>query len=207
MGPRHRRLAIALVAAVSAAAFGAPAAEAQIGDGSLALRFDPEPLGDEIFRRPPLEHEGRYVVIHLTENRVYVMDGREVRWSAPVATGTGFRVEGAGQEWHFETPRGTFQVQRKEKDPVWIMPDWAFVEAGRPVPPRDSPERRRAGMLGTSAVYIGYELALHGTDRPELVLNPNPDDRRVSHGCIRLTNEDARTLYHLVEVGTPVLIY
>ena len=187
----------------------AASAVAQLGpdDGALALRFDPAPLAGEVFRRPPLERDGRYVVIRLAENRVYVMDGADVRWSAPVATGTGFRVEGSGRTWHFATPRGTFRVQRKETDPVWIMPDWAFVEAGRPVPPLSSPERRRKGMLGTSAVYIGYELALHGTNRPELVLNPNPDDRRVSHGCIRLTNEDARTLYHLVEVGTPVLIY
>lgn len=90
---------------------------------------------------------------------------------------------------------------------MWIKPDWAYIEAGQPVPPPGSPERRQEGMLGTSAIYIGYELALHGTNNPELVLDPNPDDRRVSHGCIRLTNEDARRLYHLVEVGTPVLIY
>mgnify|MGYP002032576303 CR=1 FL=1 len=31
--------------------------------------------------------------------------------------------------------------------------------------------------------------------------------RRVSHGCIRLTNEHAHELMHMVEVGTPVLIY
>jgi lipoprotein-anchoring transpeptidase ErfK/SrfK len=38
-------------------------------------------------------------------------------------------------------------------------------------------------------------------------MNPDPDARRVSHGCIRLTNENARELMHMVEVGTPVLIY
>lgn len=185
----------------------AASATAQTDDGGLALRFDSAPLADDVFRRPPLHHEGRYVVIHLAENRLYLLDGDAVRWSAPVATGAGFRVEGGDRSWHFETPRGTFRVQRKEKDPVWIMPDWAFVEAGEPVPPPGSPARRRRGMLGTSAIYIGYELALHGTNEPELVLNPDPDARRVSHGCIRLTNADARTLYHLVDVGTPVLIY
>lgn len=194
-------------AALAGLAFGAAPGAAQFGNGALALRFDSTPLDGDAFPRPPLHLQGRYVVIRLAENRVYVMDGAEVRWTAPVATGTGFRVEGGGQAWHFATPRGAFRVQRKETDPVWIMPDWAFVEAGRPVPPLDSPLRRRKGMLGTSAVYIGYQLALHGTNRPDLVLNPDPEDRRVSHGCIRLTNEDARTLYHLVDVGTPVLIY
>lgn len=185
----------------------AGSAAAQLGSGFPALRFEPEPPGSASFHRPPLPIDESYVMIRLEENRLYYMDGARVRWTAPVATGTGFRMQGAGQSWEFGTPRGVFRVQRKEKDPVWIMPDWAFVERGLPVPPRDSPERRRRGMLGTSAVYIGYELAMHGTDSPELVLHPNPDDRRVSHGCIRLTNEDARTLYHLVDVGTPVLIY
>jgi lipoprotein-anchoring transpeptidase ErfK/SrfK len=29
----------------------------------------------------------------------------------------------------------------------------------------------------------------------------------VSHGCIRLRNEDIETLYRLVPTGTPVYIY
>jgi hypothetical protein len=155
----------------------------------------------------PLDPGEPYIVIRLAENRLLLAEGREVIWSAPVATGTGFRLEGAGTSWAFDTPRGVFRVERKEKDPVWIMPDWAFVEQGRPVPPPDSPARRQEGMLGSTALYIGYELAIHGTDRPELVLHPDPDARRVSHGCIRMTDEDARRLFHLVEVGTLVLIY
>lgn len=163
--------------------------------------------GASPFLEAPLPTQELYVVIRLAENHLYVMRGNTLVWSAPVATGTGFRLEGAGRAWEFDTPRGVFRVQHKEKDPVWIKPDWAFVKEGKPIPPLGSPLRREQGMLGTSAIYIGYELAMHGTDKPELVLNPDPEERRVSHGCIRLTNEDARTLYHLVEVGTPVLIY
>lgn len=164
-------------------------------------------VGRELFLEPPLRVDGRYVVIRLAENRLYVLEGRRVIWSAPVGTGTGFRLEDGGRAWQFDTPRGVFRVQRKEKDPVWIKPDWAYIKEGKPVPPLHSPERREKGMLGTSAIYIGYELALHGTSEPELVLRPDPEQRRISHGCIRLTNEDARTLYHLVDVGTPILIY
>ena len=61
--------------------------------------------------------------------------------------------------------------------------------------------------MGTTAVYLGDGLAIHGTNNPTLLLNPDPEKRRVSHGCIRLTNEAARELYHLIDVGTPVLIY
>ncbi|HEX7048618.1 MAG TPA: L,D-transpeptidase [Longimicrobiales bacterium] len=182
------------------------AAAAQAPAASLALGFAAAP-GQVLFDDAPLHPDGRYILIRLAENRLYLMEHERAVWSAPVATGTGFRLEGTGRAWQFSTPRGVFRVQRKELDPVWIKPDWAFIEEGRPVPPLDSPLRREPGMLGTTALYIGYELALHGTSRPELVLRPDPDERRVSHGCIRLTNEDARTLYHLVEVGTPVLIY
>ena len=155
----------------------------------------------------PLDPGRPYIVIRLADNRLDLVDGADILWSAPVATGTGFRLEGAGESWEFDTPRGLFRVERKEKDPVWIMPDWAFVERGERVPPPDSPRRRRAGMLGSTALYIGHELAIHGTANPELVLNPDPDARRVSHGCIRMTDEDARRLFHEVEVGTLVLIY
>lgn len=171
-----------------------PAALATPGDGPR-------------FIDAPLQTDGSYVVIRLAENRLMVMEGRDVLWSAPVATGNGFRLEGAGQQWSFDTPRGVFRVERKEKDPVWIMPDWAFIERGEPVPPPDSPLRERPGTLGSTALYIGYDLAIHGTDRPELVLDPDPENRRVSHGCIRMTDEDARRLFHAVDVGALVLIY
>lgn len=149
----------------------------------------------------PSEVAGRHVVVSLEAHRLYVVESGRVLWSAVIGTGTGTRLAGSGQTWDFSTPRGMFRVQAKQKDPVWFLPDWYFVERGERVPPPDSPLRRREGELGTSALFLGEEIAIHGTDRPELL----GDD--VSHGCIRVTNEDARRLYHEVGVGTPVLIY
>lgn len=143
----------------------------------------------------------RHIVVSLDEHRLYVVESGRVLWSAVVGTGTGTRLAGAGQTWDFSTPRGMFRVQVKQKDPVWFLPDWYFVERGEAVPPPDSPARRREGELGTSALFLGEEIAIHGTDKPELL------GEDVSHGCIRVTNEDARRLYHEVDVGTPVLIY
>ncbi len=191
--------------ACALAALGATGARAQ-ADG-LAVRFDPGDEPSQLFDQAPLHTAARYIVIRLAENRLYLFDGDRVLFSAPVGTGTGFRLEGRGREYHFATPRGIFRVQAKEKDPVWIRPDWSFIEDHKPVPPFNSPLRREPGTLGTTALYIGYELAMHGTDHPDLVLRPDPETRRVSHGCIRLTNEDARRLYYLADVGTPVLIF
>lgn len=144
---------------------------------------------------------GRAVVISLERHRLEVYQDGRLAWATPVGTGTGTRLAGAGQRWDFSTPRGMFRVQAKQKDPVWFLPDWHFVEKGLPVPPPDAPERRVPGALGTSALYLGEEIAIHGTNEPERL----GDD--VSHGCIRVSNEAARQLYHEVEVGTPVLIY
>ena len=157
--------------------------------------------------RPLVQHDGPYVVVHLAENRVLVMEGTDVVWSAPAGTGNGFELEGQGQEWTFTTPVGMFHVLRKEKDPLWLTPDWWYVQRGLAIPPSNQ-RNEVAGTLGTSALFLGDGIAIHGTDRPELLINfIDPDDRRVSHGCIRLTNEAARELYHRVSVGTPVLIF
>ncbi len=173
----------------------------------LALTFDPGIEDAPLFDRAPLHTDGRYVVIRLAENRLYLFEHERVLWSAPVGTGTGFRLEGRGRSYKFATPRGVFRVQAKERDPVWIRPDWDFIENKQPIPPLDSPLRREPGTLGATAIYIGFELAMHGTDKPELVLRPDPNTRRVSHGCIRLTDEDARKLFYMVDIGTPVLIF
>jgi len=200
-----RRALGAVLALLALSALAAAPARAQ-ADG-LALAFDPGVDDAPLFDRAPLHTDGRYVVIRLADNRLYVFEHGHVRWSAPVGTGTGFRLQGRGRSYHFSTPRGIFRVQAKEKNPVWIRPDWNFIERNLPIPSLDSPLRRVPGTLGTTAVYIGFDLAMHGTDKPDLVLRSDPDSRRVSHGCIRLTNEDARKLFYLVDLGTPVLIY
>lgn len=160
-----------------------------------------------ILDRPLIEHDGPYVVVHLAENRVFLMEGAEVTWSAPAGTGTGFRLAGQGKRWTFTTPKGLFTVKRKEKDPIWEAPDWYYVERGQRIPPLDHPSRRIPGVMGNTAIYLGDGIAIHGTNSPGLLLNPDPEQRRISHGCIRLTNESARELYHMVDVDTPVLVY
>jgi hypothetical protein len=166
--------------------------------GSLA---EPPRAGERPERVPRDPLAGLHVVIDLDDNELRFMDGRQALWSGPVGTGTGLTLTSKeGAEWEFSTPNGIFYVQRKEEDPVWILPDWYFVKQGRPIPPENSPLRRLPGALGAAAVYLSDEIAIHGTDRPELL------GQRVSHGCIRLSNENALRLFHNVQVGTPIVI-
>lgn len=69
------------------------------------------------------------------------------------------------------------------------------------IPPFGTNQRKYKGVLGTHRLVLGDGYALHGTDKPESI------GRSVSHGCVRLRNEDIAALYGMVEVGTPVYIY
>jgi lipoprotein-anchoring transpeptidase ErfK/SrfK len=69
------------------------------------------------------------------------------------------------------------------------------------VPPYGTNQRRYEGVLGTHRLNLGDGYALHGTNVPESI------GQSVSHGCVRLRNEDIETLYRMVPVGTPVYIY
>jgi hypothetical protein len=146
------------------------------------------------------EAPGIYVVVDLDTNRLRLMDGHRKLWEALVGTGTGLRLQADDGDWEFTTPQGVFQIQYKEEVPVWYLPDWYFIEKGIPIPADDAPERKVFGQLGIAAVYIGREIAIHGTNHPELL------GQRVSHGCIRLHNDFALRLFHNVQVGTPVVI-
>lgn len=188
--------------------FGGNGLETGLLDPGDGVVFGTRSLEREIrLERPLVEHDGPYIVVHLAENRVLLLEGTEIIWSAPAGTGNGFDLAAGDRQWNFSTPIGMFRVLRKEKDPVWIAPDWWFVQRGRTIPAHDHPSRYMRGTLGTSALFLGDGIAIHGTDQPQLLLQPDPEDRRISHGCIRLTNEAARQLYHRIDVGTPVLIY
>ena len=151
-------------------------------------------------RSQALARGGYAVVVDLDANRLYFAKGRRVLWSAPVGTGTGLRLETDRDAWDFHTPNGAYHVTHKAREPDWVAPDWYFLEHDLPVPGANDPKRRFTRGLGAAAVYIGHGLAIHGTDKPELL------GRRVSHGCIRLSDANALRLYHDVQVGTEVVI-
>lgn len=69
------------------------------------------------------------------------------------------------------------------------------------IPPLGTNQRKYKGVLGTHRLNLGNGYALHGTNQPDSI------GRSVSHGCIRLRNEDIAKLYEIVPVGTPIYIY
>ncbi|HEY9515043.1 MAG TPA: L,D-transpeptidase [Gemmatimonadaceae bacterium] len=215
----------------------------------LALAASPEPASDQ-----------SYIVVSIADRRLWYKEGDETLYTTRVAVGSGKTLvkHGGRSEYKFDTPRGRLVVQSKEADPVWVPPDWHYLELARRkglgivkltrgkdvttpdgavvtvsrndvvkrfpsgeevpygsgkegkeiiaggnviIPPFGTNQRKYIGVLGTHRLNLGDGYALHGTDVPASI------GKAVSHGCIRLRNEDIDYLYSTVQVGTPVYIY
>lgn len=149
-----------------------------------------------------LAPKGQYIVIDTANNRVYLRDGERTLRDMIASCGTGNVLVDPvrGRTWTFDTPRGQFQVKSKVTDPIWIKPDWAFIEEGEPIP-RDSRERADANVMGDYALGIGNGYFIHGTLYKRLL------GRNVSHGCVRLGDADLEFLFKNTPLGTKVIIF
>jgi L,D-transpeptidase YbiS len=146
---------------------------------------------------------GHYIVVDTAHNRLYVKRGKDTVLSAVASTGSGTILDKPGQpgsQWVFDTPRGGFTIQSRLRNPVWVKPDWAFLEEGMSVPSNPA-ERVEPGILGDYALGFGKGYFIHGTLYPRLL------GKNVTHGCIRLSDDDLKTVYKLAKVGTPLMIF
>ncbi len=100
-----------------------------------------------------------------------------------------------GQEG-LETPEGLYEIQEKEENPTWHVPesDWAGSLAGQDIPPGPS-NPIKARWMG---IYEG--AGIHGTEETYSL------GSAASHGCVRMAIPDVEELYDQVEVGTPIYI-
>lgn len=71
------------------------------------------------------------IIISLNDRRLWVLLGSDTLLTGPVAVSTDSGFEYAGKSWRFETPRGVRTVLAKQRDPVWIPPDWHYAEVAR----------------------------------------------------------------------------
>jgi L,D-transpeptidase ErfK/SrfK len=150
-----------------------------------------------------LTPSGHYIVVDTAHNRLYVKRGKETVLTAVASTGSGTildKPDQPGSQWVFDTPRGGFAIQSRLTNPAWVKPDWAFLEEGISVPSNPA-ERVEQGILGDYALGFGKGYFIHGTLYPRLL------GKNVTHGCIRLRDDDLKTVYKLAKVGTPLMIF
>lgn len=87
------------------------------------------------------------------------------------------------------TPPGTYWITKKEVDP-------ALYWFGEYIPPR-SP----INGLGTRFFQLSNPTyGIHGTTKPWEI------GKRISHGCIRMFNQDIETIDAFIDVGTKVVV-
>jgi L,D-transpeptidase-like protein len=145
---------------------------------------------------------GTYVLIDTGVNRLFLMRDGKVLREAVCSTGSGRFLPDhpRNREWTFDTPKGEFRIQKKIVRPVWIKPDWAFIEEGEDLPQKSS-ERLAPDELGNFAMDLGDGYLIHGT------LYERSLGMSVTHGCVRLGAKDLDAVFHAVKVGTPVYIF
>ena len=104
----------------------------------------------------------------------------------------------------WRTPIGKTTVIRKQKDPSWTPPASIKREhaaKGDPLPDVVPPGPNNP--LGKYAMSLGVSgYLIHGTDAPK----SDGIGMRVTHGCMRMYNEDIEKLFPLIPVGTPVYL-
>lgn len=140
------------------------------------------PLGGR-WRRQSAIQSDTHIVLQLSARTIDVYRQGEVIKQYLVAIGQA--------EW--ETPEGTFQVIQTQEYPTWQHPiTGEIIPAGKNNPLGS----RWIGFLSSRDGEIGF----HGTNEERLI------GEAVSHGCVRMLNEDIEDLYTYVEIGTTVTV-
>ncbi len=149
-----------------------------------------------------LAPKGLYIVIDTGRNLLYLKEGNRILLQAVISSGSGniLRDHEGGRQWVFDTPRGEFEVKAKVTGPKWIKPDWAFIEEGEKIP-KDWKQRVEEGVLGDYALGFGNGYFIHGTLYKRLL------GRNVTHGCIRVGDEELASLYKAARIGTKIYIF
>jgi lipoprotein-anchoring transpeptidase ErfK/SrfK len=218
------------------------------------------------------------IIVSTVENHLYVRRGGVMIFDAVCSTGKGTTLAVDGKTLVFDTPIGKFQIKQKEENPLWVPPDWHFVEEARKnrmrvvhlnaggaidadtggppvrpqtglwswlkgnknpgsrrilrvtgntvieedagrgarelppghtivagnaivVPPLNTVQRHYDKVLGHYRLELGGGYGIHGTDEPDKL------GHSVSHGCVRLGDDDIARLYQIANVGDEVIIY
>lgn len=118
------------------------------------------------------------VVIKTQERRLYLVLGGAEALRYPVGVGR------LGMQW-----QGSAQIGAKYVKPPWTNGKQGFAGG--------SPQN----AMGAAAMPLTHgNYAIHGTNEPGKI------GTFVSHGCIRMYNEDVLDLMSRVRVGTPVVV-
>ena len=119
------------------------------------------------------------------------LSARSLEVQIPGSVTTVYDVAVGQDDW--QTPVGEFTVLSKLENPAWQHP---LTKEEIPPGPDNPLGTRWIGFWTDGQAQIGF----HGTNQEDLI------GEAVSHGCVRMRNQDIQTLYSQVEVGTQVVV-
>ena len=138
--------------------------------------------------RFPTRYGNRVIVVSLGDRRLYYVHKKGAAISYPIGVPSG-RAMWSGVE----------RVSRKAVNPGWTPT--ASMRRENPKLPSHVRGGDPRNPLGVRALYLGSTLyRIHGTDAPWTV------GQNVTHGCIRLYNNDIIDLYNRTRIGTKVIV-
>jgi lipoprotein-anchoring transpeptidase ErfK/SrfK len=123
------------------------------------------------------------LVVDLSDRQLYLYQGSQLHRTYDVAIGK--------EDW--QTPIGVFHIMHKRKNPTWQHPI-----SGKIVPP--GPENPLGAAWIGFWVDGGYQIGFHGT------LETASIGKAISHGCLRMHNQDILELFDQVEEGWTVIV-
>ena len=128
------------------------------------------------------------IIVSFSDRRLYFITKPGEAITYPVAVPKG------DARW-----QGVTSVTNKRVNPSWTPTPEMVRE--NPRLPRWVPGGHPMNPLGIRAMYLGSSAyRIHGTDAPWTI------GQAVSHGCIRMTNQDVLDLYPRVPVGMRVTV-
>lgn len=139
--------------------------------------------------RQILESEGkRFIIVDKGKMKLFLYDpyGNIIK-SCGIACAKNYGTR--RKQWDSKTTEGIFRVKRVEDST-----DWYFTD-------EDGTVGTTKGVYGPRFIRLNTPaIGIHGTGTPSSI------GKRISHGCIRVTNDNILDLVKYVEEGMPVII-
>jgi len=161
---------------------------AQNGSRPADITVTTMPVAPKVTEESLAKRYPAYIVVDRKDHVLRFYENLKPARSWPIAVGR------AG----LETPAGLYDIQWKETNPTWRVPnsEWAGDLAGKTIPPGpDNPIKARWMAFNGGA-------GIHGID-PSAYSSIGTD---ASHGCVRMRIPDVISLYARSPVGTPVYV-
>ncbi len=111
----------------SAGEVAAPAAERR----TTHYRSSRDSVAGVLAERAAAHARGFRVAVSLEDRVLHVLDGDDTLLVAAIATGMDTTITYGKRSWTFQTPRGRRTILGKQEKPVWVPPEWHYVETAK----------------------------------------------------------------------------